>query len=251
MGGTHTGPVTDTVSPYQRWTRRTERPLLVLALLFLVVLCIPVIDPDLPRAADSALRGADYAIWITFVADYLVRLRLAPDRARFVRTHVPDLLVVVLPALRPLRLLRLLTIAQLLARRSSAAIVTDVTRLVAGAAVLLVFLASVAVLDAERHARGANITTFGDAVWWACTTITTVGYGDRYPVTGEGRALAVALMIAGLALLAVFTAAVAAWFVRSVSRDRQIETAVLVEAAELDELRERLAAIEQVLRGAR
>lgn len=69
-------------------------------------------------------------------------------------------------------------------------------------------LGALAVLNAERGARGANIVTFGDAVWWACTTVTTVGYGDRFPVTTEGRCVAVVVMVVGIGLVGTVVAAV-------------------------------------------
>src|SRR5215203_3913450 len=88
-----------------------------------------------------------------------------------------------------------------------------------GATVGLVgFVAALAVLEAERSAPDASITTFGEAVWWTITTISTVGYGDRYPVTVEGRIVAATLMVAGIALLGVVTASIAAWFVENVRR---------------------------------
>lgn len=235
------------VMTYETWTRRTERPLLLVAFLFLVVLCVPVLVPDISSSGDRALRSLDYAIWVVFVIDYLVRLRLAADRRRFVRAHIPDLLVVLLPALRPLRLLRLLSIASMLARRGSQTVILDVTRFVAGTAALTAFLAAVAELDVERAVPGSNIRSFGDSLWWACTTITTVGYGDHYPVTVQGRLVAVALMVIGVALLGILTAGIAAWLVRQVSREPEIERAVTVEAAELIQVLERLTAIEQVL----
>jgi voltage-gated potassium channel len=68
-------------------------------------------------------------------------------------------------------------------------------------------------LDAERHNADANIRTYGDALWWALSTMTTVGYGDRYPTTVEGRLVAAGLMLCGVALLGVVTAALASWFV--------------------------------------
>lgn len=88
-------------------------------------------------------------------------------------------------------------------------------RRLAATSALLVFVGAVVMLDVEREAEGANITTPADAFWWACTTITTVGYGDRYPVTNVGRVIAVLLMIVGIALLGVLTASIAAWFVRA------------------------------------
>ena len=66
----------------------------------------------------------------------------------------------------------------------------------------------------ERSVEGSNIKNFGDGLWWAVTTVTTVGYGDRYPTTTEGRFLAVLLMIMGISLVGVITASVAAWFVK-------------------------------------
>jgi hypothetical protein len=76
---------------------------------------------------------------------------------------------------------------------------------------------ALAVLDAERGKPGANITTFGDAIWWAMTTITTVGYGDRYRTTAIGRLAAAGLMIGGIALLGVVTATLASWLIEQVA----------------------------------
>lgn len=104
---------------------------------------------------------------------------------------------------------------------------------------LLGFTAAVAVLDAERSQPDANIKTFGDAAWWAITTITTVGYGDRYPITNVGRIAAVGLMLGGIALLGVVTAALASWFVEHVTRHERSETDLREQLAVLaDEVRE-------------
>lgn len=233
----------------EHWEKRTELPLIVLALAFLVILCLPIIAPGMNSTTRTEVAWLDKTIWALFALDYAVRLRLASERRRFVRTHLPDLAVVLLPALRPLRLLRLFSLAQMITRRTADSIVVSAARFVAMAAALLVFVASVGVLNFERPAKGATITDFGDALWWACTTITTVGYGDRYPVTWEGRVIAVALMVLGLALLGVLTASIAAWFVAKSSHEPQIEAAVKVEARELLEVRDRLAAIERHLLG--
>jgi voltage-gated potassium channel len=79
------------------------------------------------------------------------------------------------------------------------------------------------VLDAEQDASGANITTFGDALWWSATTVTTVGYGDLFPVTTTGRFVAVALMLVGIACIGAITAGVAAWLVAQVEADARAE----------------------------
>jgi voltage-gated potassium channel len=103
---------------------------------------------------------------------------------------------------------------------------------------------SVAVLDAERRSAEGNIKTVGDALWWALTTMTTVGYGDRFPVTSEGRLVAVGLMTAGIALLGVVTAAIASWFVE---RFQESAAAERRSEAELKETLETLAGVRREL----
>ncbi len=115
--------------------------------------------------------------------------------------------------------------------------------LVAVAVVGLV--AALAVLDAERLAPGANITSIGDALWWVATTITTVGYGDQFPVTYAGRLVGLGLMVTGIALLGVITAALASWFVEKVaeaaqSAEQRTESEVLDLASEVAALRQEL-----------
>lgn len=106
--------------------------------------------------------------------------------------------VIALPLLRPLRLLRLITILNVLNRGVSAGLRGRVAVYVGGATLLVVFVGGLAMLDTERGQSGANIQSPGDAWWWAISTVTTVGYGDRYPVTTSGRVVAVALWCAVL-----------------------------------------------------
>jgi len=112
---------------------------------------------------------------------------------------------------------------------------------------LILFVASLAVLDAERGAKSATITTFGDALWWAMTTVTTVGYGDRYPITTQGRFIAGGLMLGGIALLGIVTASLASWLldkVREVEEHAQAATRADMNALtnEVRALRAELAA---------
>lgn len=221
----------------QRWEARTSTPLLLLAVLFLFLLTLPTVDRHLPRTARDVLRVADVLVWLAFTVDYVVRLRLASQRRRFVLGHLPDLAMIALPALRPLRILRLVSLTHSMARRSAGRLLVDTSRAVGASAVLIVYLGAVGVLDSERNAHGANITTFGDALWWASTTITTVGYGDRYPVTTQGRIIAVGLMIVGIGLLGLLTAGFAAWFVRQAT-----------EAAAQSAVRDVVAAVDEAAR---
>jgi voltage-gated potassium channel len=227
------------------YERRTGWLLTAAAVLFLVVYALPILDPDLPTALVRACSIANITIWIGFGVDYLVRLTLAPSKRRFVRAHILDLVVLVLPLLRPLRALRVVTAVARM-NRASLSFRGQTTTYVVGAVALLGFVGALAVLDAERGSENANIASFGDALWWASTTITTVGYGDRFPTTTEGRTAGVALMIGGIALVGTITAALASWFVEHIgsvekaSAETQDEVASLL--AELKAIRTELAA---------
>jgi voltage-gated potassium channel len=226
------------------WERRTGWPLTGIAVAFLIAYAWPILDPDLAAGPRRVLGVFSVATWIVFVADYGVRVVLAVDRRRFLRQHVFDLAVIALPMLRPLRALRVLTVLGFLNRQTGAAFRGRVIAYVLGAVALVVGIAALAVLDAEQQANDPNITAIGDALWWAVSTITTVGYGDRYPTTGEGRLVGFGLMLAGIALLGVVTASFASWFLDKVSAltaaERRAEVTLEHVLSELKELRAEL-----------
>jgi voltage-gated potassium channel len=204
----------------ERWERRVEVPLLLLALAFLVAYAWPVLDTSLDRDLRGGLDDVAWAVWAVFVADYAVRVYLARTWSYVIR-HWYDVPLIALPMLRPLRVLRVLAFARMVNRSATGGLVERAAVYVGGAAIMSVGLGAVAVLDAERNAPNANITSFGDALWWASTTVTTVGYGDRYPVTTEGRLIAVVLMVVGIGLVGAVTASVATWMVSRVQQENQ------------------------------
>lgn len=206
------------MSRVQRWEQRSEIPLLFLAVAFLVAYAWPILNPRLDRSLSSFLDIVSWAVWAVFLVDFLIRLGLAEHRLAYARKHWYDVLVLALPMLRPLRLLRVLAFARLLSRTVTRSLAGRASIYMAGTAVAAVGLGALAVLDAEQEAQDANLTSIGDALWWATTTVTTVGYGDFYPVTLAGRLVAVALMLVGIGLIGSVTAAVAAWFVSSVQK---------------------------------
>jgi voltage-gated potassium channel len=231
----------------ERWETRADWPLTITALLLLGAYAVPILRPDLASPLLTLCWLVTWAAWTLFVVDYVARLALSRDRVAFVRANLFDLAVVALPLLRPLRLLRLVTLLSVLNRNLGGSIRGRVAVYVAGATTLVLFVASLAVLDAERGAKGATITTFGDAAWWAFTTVTTVGYGDLYPKTGQGRFIAGGLMLAGIALLGIVTASLASWLidkVREVEARTQAATHADVTAltAEVRALRAEFAA---------
>jgi voltage-gated potassium channel len=207
---------------YDRFSAAVELPLTVLAVLWLPVLVVPLAVHLRPGVADT-FEAVDYFVWAAFAVEYLVKLYLSPSRRYFVRHHVVDLAVVVLPVLRPLRVLRLLRLLDL--GRVGVVLANALGRarrlfthrglhFVLLAVLALVFACSALVLEFERHARGSNIHNYGQALWWAIVTVTTVGYGDKYPVTAGGRGVAVVLMLVGIGLIGVLTATVASFFVQ-------------------------------------
>lgn len=203
----------------EAWERRAEVPLTLLALAFLVAYAWPVLDPRLDPDLSTFFVVVSWTVWVAFAVDLAVRLMLAKDRKAYALSHWYDFALVALPLLRPLRLLRLLALLRILDRSLAGRVLVYV----AGAATALVGLGALAVLDAERDAEGANITSAGDALWWAFTTVTTVGYGDRFPVTTEGRAVAVVLMVAGIGVVGAVTAAVASWILDRAAAERRAE----------------------------
>jgi voltage-gated potassium channel len=201
----------------ERWERRADVPLLLLAAAFLVAYAWPVVNTELDSGLRSVLSVVSWTVYLAFAVDFAVRLLLAENRGRYAAQHWYDVALVLLPMLRPLRLLRLLAFARVLNRSAVGSLVGQVFTYVVGTAIMAVGLGAIAVLDAEQDAAGANIKTLGDAAWWACTTVMTVGYGDRYPVTTQGRLVAVALMVVGIAMVGAVTASVAAWMVAQVN----------------------------------
>ena len=217
------------------WERATEWPLTGAAVVFLAAYAWEVLANAQGGAKDAAELVID-AVWVLFGVDYLVRLALASSRSRWFLHHLPDLAVIALPILRPLRLLRLVTLVGIMQRSAGTALRGRITLYTAGSATLLIFTSALAALDAERHEPGSSIQSFGQALWWALTTITTVGYGDTFPLSTQGRFIAALLMIGGVALAGVVTATLASWIVSLVEEENaEQEAATQAQVATLQQ----------------
>ena len=236
----------------RRWEDRAQVPLAVGAVLFLLTLVVPLYLPDLPGRTRLVLTTVGALTWLAFAVDYGVRLALAERRRWFVVTHPLQLLVVLAPLLQPLASLRLVAVARaaLVAghttRASRAAARGRLTATAGGIALVLMVVSGGLVLEAERGAPEANISTAGDAVWWTLATVTTVGYGDHFPTTGAGRAVATVLMLVGIALLGTVSASIAAFFVDTGDRDAS-SAAAQAEAASDVEVADRLRELERTV----
>lgn len=182
-------------------------PLFAGAILFLAALTwIWVDEPPGPPLLYVAL-GSLTLLWAWFLADYLIRLGLARGaRREFVRTRAFDLASLLLPFLRPF--LILVFIWRLPVFRHGSPRLQRIRYVLIAVlfAFMFVYTSSYGVWQVERKAPDATIVSFGDALWWGFTTITTVGYGEYSPVTVPGRVLAVGLMIGGIVIIGVVTA---------------------------------------------
>ena len=194
-------------SRYEWWVTHTSRLLDILALVFLLVFLAGRLVSDGPSWWQSTLDLTSLAIWAAFAVDYAVRFSLSVHRWVFVSTHKLDLLMVALPMLRMLRVVLLLR--KSFRTISTERIASSLISIVIGIVVAGAFLEWLA----EHNAPGANITSFGTALWWSIVTTTTVGYGDTYPVTTAGRMIGSAIMVVGIGLIGTVSATVAAWFV--------------------------------------
>jgi voltage-gated potassium channel len=226
--------------------RITEAPLLVLAILFVPVILLPMMF-DLPGRISDALQYSEWAIWGIFAAALLVKVSVAPRRFRYLRDNWFEVVVVVIPFLRPLRILRLVRVAAVLGVNTAllGRVAAGTPLKGIGLAVLAITVTGGAlVFGFEYRAEGSTITSFGDAVWWAFVTSTTVGYGDHYPVTAAGRGVAVVLMLVGIAALSALTASVAAFLTRE--QGEKAELAIVLER--LDALQAELAALREEAR---
>ena len=228
-----------------------------MGLLALAVVPLLVVEA---RATDLFVQNlaveANWLIWLAFCAEFAVKVVLARERLLFVRTAWFDIAIIVLSppfwvpqeldgvrALRAVRLVRFLRVLRVVRLLALATIGLRMTRGVLShrgfhnvilVAVVIVGVGALAVYHLEEGVNPA-VATLGDAVWWAVVTATTVGYGDVSPVTGEGRVVAVFLMLVGIAVIGVFTATVSSFFF-----DQQRED----EHARIDQ---RLQAIENKL----
>lgn len=210
----------DDDSPLARWEQNSEIPLFAASLVFLAAYATRVLATGVARFWLHLCAVVLLAIWVAFAVDYVVRWRLSGQRfLRFVSGHFLLTVVVVLPLLRPLRIVPLYDVVQ---RRQGEPRLSLYARVIsyAGLSTLLLgFSGALAVYQQERGAPGANMKTFGDAVWWAASTLSTVGYGDITPVTRAGRTIAIGMMACGLALLGAVTGSFSSWLMQTFTRE--------------------------------
>jgi voltage-gated potassium channel len=194
-----------------QWQKKMAFPTLVLSLIYTVTFVFPIYWYPVSDSVKNVCSISNYASWSIFALDYLIQMKLATDNKRFFKTHIFELILVVVPFFRPLRALRALVFTTQASIRSKKALIKSIPLVMTGAALLMIIIMGAAILDIERSAPGSNIHTPMDALWWGLVTITTIGYGDKFPVTTEGRLVAGVLIIFGVAMISTITASFAAW----------------------------------------
>lgn len=216
--------------------RYTGPPLLMLSVVFTVSVIVGF-TPDLSPTWTTNLELIQWVIWAIFALDLLVKVTIAQKRLRYLGDNWAMLLIVLLPFLRPLLLLRGFIAAIVAIRQGQRVAQRRGIDLALALTIVVLAACSVAMYVAESGEPDANILTLGDAIWWSLTTVTTVGYGDTYPVSTVGRGIAVLLMGTGITLFGFVTASLAAFFVdtdRQAQVDRDLH-AMLARMAEMEE----------------
>ncbi|MFZ9227909.1 MAG: potassium channel family protein [Candidatus Nanopelagicales bacterium] len=193
--------------------------LIALAIIFLVVYSLPAFNQNLSIEAQENINIIQWFCWLVFAIDLIYRFVKAENKKIFIKTHPLEIIAVLIPFLRPLRLLRLISVGSLVIQKISIGKSVAITVRLAIISIFMSYIAAIEITQAERNAPNGNIESIWDGLWWALTTITTVGYGDRYPTTTEGRLIALGLMLLGISLLGVISATLAAWFIRVMQKD--------------------------------
>lgn len=207
-----------------RYSEASEIPMVIVSLVFLGAYTWQVVAE--PVGTEHLIAElAMFLTWAVFLADFIITMALTEKRKRWSLMNVVNLAVVVLPVFRTLRLLRVVSLLRVLNRATSLAFGQRIMYYVVSSSILLTYTGALAVLDAEREAEGANILNFGDALWWAFVTITTIGFGDRFPVTADGRLIAVGLAVAGISMIGLVTVTMGTWVMATLQKIRAEELA--------------------------
>jgi voltage-gated potassium channel len=208
-----------------RIERITRFPMTLLGVAWLV-LAIVVLSTDFHGSASKVLVGALFVLWVVMLAEYVVRLVVTPDTPGYLRRRWVEPATVLVPPLQGWHVVGIEKMSLLLHEgelRVEAILKHHSLFRVLIAVAATLFLGAWLVLLFEEKAKGSNIHDYPDALWWAIVTVTTVGYGDRYPVTEGGRVVAVILMLVGIGLIGVLTATVASVFIKEHTDDTKEE----------------------------
>lgn len=190
-----------------------------LAFAFLIAYSYPAFTKYVNNSTQQILDSIQWISWIAFALDLMINVFKTTNKVEYLKKHPLEVAAVALPFLRPLRLLRFVSFGTLVFEKVNLGKSVAISVKVVSTSLFLTYLAGIEITLAERGNPDAKIQNVGDGFWWAITTLTTVGYGDYYPTTTQGKFIAVGLMISGICVLGVISATVAAWFVKITNYD--------------------------------
>ncbi len=204
----------------------------------------------IPPQALSVLRTVDTLSCLVFLADVFVRWHREGYAAQYWRWAWLDVLASIpfepafrsLQAIRIYRFVRLFRILKKLNTLTHGTSLNEKLLALPGVALVMVLFSTMLIVEVERAAPNATIRTGGDALWWALTTVTTVGYGDTFPVTGEGRLIAAVLMLVGIALFGSMSAIITSKLIlpKETRDHEELRKEIRELHAEIKELRRQL-----------
>ena len=214
----------------ERLDRITELPLLLLSFIMVPVLLGPVLWEDSFSPTEKTLfQTFDIFIWAIFAADFFLKFTITPTKLSYLREHWVEALTVVIPFMRPLRLIRVVLFGARAVRAARRLVTVDFLIVYT---IGIVVIAATVVTGVERG--HGTIESFSDALWWSVVTATTVGYGDMTPITPVGRGVAIMLMLVGIGLFGGLTANFASTLFRS---DDNVEANTERILEQMEELR--------------
>lgn len=223
------------------WEERTSKPMFVASLLYLLAFATPIVSTRIREPYDAHLNFLQLILWALFAADYCIRLYLAPRRLYFITHNLMNLAIVLLPAWR---IVSFLAMIHLTTNRQYKRL-SELGMKLFGYTAIFIIMFALAIYSVESSAPGAMIRDLPTAYWWTFTTLATVGYGDVYPVTGIGRAIAVIVMLYGVGLVAVATGALASWIIEKIGGVEEQEHPAT--KADVDDLRLEIAELRALL----
>jgi voltage-gated potassium channel len=203
-------------SATSKYQQLTSLPLLVLSFVFLAIFVSSNFHLGIAENNSDLFSLLNLIIWVVFALDFVTLFALANEKRSFLKSHWIDLALVLLPFLRVLRIVR---IGMLFFRKLDffkEKLMITIPIYTVSSTILFTVLGASAVYDAEYANPDGNIKTPVDALWWSVVTVFTVGYGDKFPITSEGRWYAVGLMVCGIAVVGSVTATFASWLISQV-----------------------------------
>lgn len=240
----------------RRFENLFEIPMIILGFIWIVLLIL-----DLLHQSNPLLDKLSLSIWIIFIIDFGVKFFLAPDKLHYIKKNVLTIISLLIPAVRILRVFRLFRLLRLTrglrlvkvigsVNRGMRALTATMRRRAFGyviALTLIVLFTGAAGMHAFEKDVNEGLQSYGDAVWWTCMILTTMG-SDFWPISAEGRVLCIILAVYAFAVFGYVTATLATFFI---GRDAEDDSTEIAGAKQLDEIKDELRSLKELIKNNR